>query len=44
MPNIAEFANFILYADDANIIVTADTLEHAYEKMEVLQPRPQPVG
>ena len=36
IPNIAEIAKFILYADDANIIVTADTLENAYDKLEVL--------
>ena len=27
IPEIAQFAKFILYADDANIILTADTIE-----------------
>ena len=36
MPNISSIAKFILYADDANIIVTADTLENAYDKLETL--------
>ena len=30
IPGIAKFAKFILYADDANIIVTADTIEEVY--------------
>ena len=27
IPEISHFAKFILYADDANIILTADTIE-----------------
>ena len=31
LPGISDFANFILYADDANIIITADTIEEVFE-------------
>ena len=33
IPEIASFANFILYADDANIILTADTIEEIYDQL-----------
>ena len=36
LPEIAKFAKFILYANDANILVTSDTLEDAYEKLDAL--------
>ena len=36
IPEISESAKFILYADDANIIITADTLEHASEQIKKL--------
>ena len=31
LPEIANFAKFILYADDANIIITANTIEEIHE-------------
>ena len=36
MPNLAEFAKFILYADDANIILTANTIEEIGVQLETL--------
>ena len=36
IPNIAEFAKFILYADDANIILTGDTIEEINNQLENL--------
>ena len=36
IPEIAQFAKFILYADDANIILTADTIEQINEQLEIL--------
>ena len=33
IPNIANFAKFILYADDANIIITANTIEDVYNQL-----------
>ena len=34
IPEIAQFAKFILYADDANLILTADTIEQINEQLE----------
>ena len=36
IPEVAHFAKFILYADDANIILTADTIEQINEQLEIL--------
>ena len=36
IPEIASFAKFILYADDANIILTAPTIEEVFEQLETL--------
>ena len=36
MPNLAEFAKFILYADDANITLTANTIEEIGVQLETL--------
>ena len=36
IPNLADFAKFILYADDANIILTANTIEEINEQLEKL--------
>ena len=36
MPEISTSAKFILYADDANIIITSDTVEQASEQIEML--------
>ena len=36
IPEISESAKFILYADDANIIITADTIEQASEQIQKL--------
>ena len=36
IPNISEFAKFILYADDANIILTANTIEEINSQLEIL--------
>ena len=36
IPNISEFAKFILYADDANIILTANTIEEINSQLDVL--------
>ena len=36
IPEVARFAKFILYADDANIIITADTIEEISDKLETL--------
>ena len=36
LPAIAQYAKFILYADDANIIITANTIEQIYEKVQQL--------
>ena len=33
IPEISSIAKFILYADDANIIVTADTIEEFYNQI-----------
>ena len=33
IPEIAKFANFILYADDANIIITAQTIEEIHDQL-----------
>ena len=33
IPEIASFAKFILYADDANIIITADSIDKAYDQL-----------
>ena len=33
LPEIANFAKFILYADDANIIITANTIEEIHEQV-----------
>ena len=36
IPEISQFSKFILYADDANIIITADTIEQISDKLETL--------
>ena len=36
IPEIAKYAKFILYADDANIILTANTIEEIHEKLTEL--------
>ena len=36
IPNLADFAKFILYADDANIILTANTIDVINEQLEKL--------
>ena len=36
LPEISKFAKFILYADDANIIVTGFTIEEVYQKINDL--------
>ena len=36
IPNIAEFAKFILYADDANIILTGNMIEEINCQLEKL--------
>ena len=36
IPEIARFAKFILYADDANIILTADTIEEIQNQLTEL--------
>ena len=36
MPNIIPGAHFILYADDANIIITGKTIKEIDEKLEFL--------
>ena len=36
MPALAQYAKFILYADDANIIITANTIEEIHEKVQQL--------
>ena len=36
IPEISSFAKFILYADDANIIVTANTLDEVYHHLQCL--------
>ena len=36
IPEIAHFAKFILYADDANIILTADTIDQINEQLGIL--------
>ena len=36
LPNISEVAKFILYADDANIIVTGKSIHEAMSKMNIL--------
>ena len=36
IPEIAQYAKFILYADDANIILTADTIEEINNKLKTL--------
>ena len=36
IPEIAQFAKFILYADDANIIITANTIEEINDQLENL--------
>ena len=36
IPEISASAKFILYADDANIIITTDTVEQASEQIEIL--------
>ena len=36
IPEIARFAKFILYADDANIILTADTIEMIHSQLSKL--------
>ena len=36
LPNISKFAHFILYADDANIIVTGDSIHEVMQKVELL--------
>ena len=36
IPEIAQFAKFILYADDANIILTADTIEQINDQLGIL--------
>ena len=36
IPNIAQFAKFILYADDANIILTANTIDEINGQLEKL--------
>ena len=33
IPNIATFAKFILYADDANILITASTIEEIHDQL-----------
>ena len=33
IPEIAKYAKFILYADDANIIITANTIEEVQEQL-----------
>ena len=39
MPNIIPGAHFILYADDANIIITGKTIKEIDEKLELLLPK-----
>ena len=36
IPNISDFAKFILYADDANIILTANTIAEINSQLETL--------
>ena len=36
LPNISDSAHFILYADDANILVSGPTVEEAFEKVEII--------
>ena len=33
IPEVAKFANFILYADDANILITASTINEIYDQL-----------
>ena len=36
IPEIAQYAKFILYADDANIILTVDTIEKYTPNLKLL--------
>ena len=36
IPGISKFAHFILYADDANIFITASTIEEVFQKFDDL--------
>lgn len=36
LPNISQLARYILYADDANIIITGDTIQEVHEKFNIV--------
>ena len=36
LPNISQLARYILYADDANIIITGDTIQEVHEKFNTV--------